>query len=136
MAFHPYLFFVGDCRAAFTRYHEIFGGDVQILDMSSTPEDQRPPDVDPNSVMHAALMVGDSLLMGSDDPTASERTPVSGVVITWSAADLAETNRILAGLAEGGTVTQPVIETFFSPGFGMVTDRFGVPWMLTTDAAT
>jgi len=129
VAFHPYLFFVGDCRAAFTRYHEILGGDLTILDSQDAPDGQAHAH---GLVMHAALALGDGVLMGSDDPTATERTPVTGIVVSYTAPDAEETRRIVSALAEGGgTVDQEPIETFFSPAFGLVTDPFGVPWMVS-----
>jgi PhnB protein len=88
--------------------------------------------VDGDLVMHAALKLGDGLLMASDDPTGKPGR-VEGVSINYGSADAAEVRRAFDALAEGGEVTQPLIETFFSPAFGTCVDRFGVSWMLTVD---
>jgi PhnB protein len=134
MAFHAYLFFGGNCREAFTRYQQVFGGDLQVITMKDAPTDEQMPDVNPDLVLHAALTVGDSLLMGSDDPMADDFGPVQGMMVTSSVVDAAEANRVFDALAEGGETTQPIIETFFSPAFGMCVDRFGTPWMVVADA--
>ena len=132
MACHPYLFFGGNCRAAFTRYQEIFGGELSVMSMSDMPpsEEQPVPADKADYVMHAALMIGDELVMGSDDPTAENFGPVQGMVISYSTKDVDEAKRVFEALAEGGQVSLPISETFWSPAFGMCTDRFGTPWMV------
>jgi PhnB protein len=134
MAFRPYLFFGGNCRQAFARYQEIFGGELQVVTMSDVPGETPPPGQE-DVVIHAAVTVGDDLLMGSDDPMSTEFGPVQGMMVSVDAADVADANRIFDALAEGGTVTQELIPTFFSPAFGMCTDRFGTPWMVVTAEA-
>jgi PhnB protein len=128
MAFRPYLFFGGNCRDAFTRYGEIFGGDVTILTMKDVPG-ETPPGQD-DVVIHAALEVGDELLMASDDPVADPFGPVQGMMVSYDAADVADANRVFDALADGGSVNQKLEPTFFSVAFGMCTDRFGTPWMV------
>jgi PhnB protein len=136
MAFRPYLAFAGNCREAFTRYREIFGGELVLLTMGDVPADAGPPPpgTDPDTIMHAALMTPDALLMGADDPTGSFQGNVNGICVNCSLSDPAEAKRAFDALAEGGEVQQPMSETFFSPAFGMCTDRFGVPWMVMVDA--
>ena len=129
MAFRPYLFFGGNCREAFTRYQEIFGGELTLLTMSDVPGEEPPADK-ADLIIHAALMVGDELLMGSDDPMAADFGPVQGIMVNYDTADLGDAHKVFAALSEGGTVTQELIPTFFSEAFGMCTDRFGTPWML------
>ncbi len=131
MTFHAYLFFGGNCREAFTRYEEIFGGELQLITMGDAPDSEDLPADKSDLIIHAALMIGDALLMGSDDPTTDDFGPVQGMMVSYTAADADETNRVHAALAEGGQVTQAVIETFFSPAFGMCVDRFGTPWMVS-----
>jgi PhnB protein len=132
MAFRPYLFFSGTCREAFTRYQEVFGGELVLMRMGDAPD--APPDADPDLVIHAALQIGDALLMASDDPTGDDG-PKTGFSVTFTSPDIDEVRRIYDALADGGKATQPLIETFFSPAFGMCTDRFGVPWMFTAEPA-
>jgi PhnB protein len=131
MAFHSYLFFSGDCRPAMTRYQEIFGGELFMMRMGDAPEGGE-PGADPELIIHAALQAGDTMLMASDDPTGSG-APRTGIMVTYTAPDAADANRAFDALAEGGQVNQPLIETFFSPAFGMCVDRWGTPWMVVAD---
>lgn len=130
MTFNTYLFFSGgSCAEAFERYAEVFGGEVTIMRMGDVPADQRMPGAGDDVVMHAALKVGDALLMGSDDPSG-DGGPKTGFNVAYTAPEAATAERVFAALGEGGEVTMPLEETFWSPVFGMVTDRFGVPWMI------
>ncbi|HZN15990.1 MAG TPA: VOC family protein [Acidimicrobiales bacterium] len=134
MAFQPYLFFSGNCSEAFTRYQEIFGGELFMMKMSDAPGDETPPDADPNLIIHAALTVGDGVLMASDDPTG-DGGPKTGVMVSFNSPDAGEIKRVFDALSDGGEVTQPLLETFFSPAFGMCVDRFGTPWMFSAGQA-
>lgn len=134
MAFHSYLFFGGNCRDAFTRYQEIFGGELVLLTMNDVPADERPPDVPADLIMHAALTVDGHLLMGSDDPTTDDFGPVQGMQVSYSTPDVGDAKRVFEALTDGGLVTMPAAATFFSPLFGMCVDRFGTPWMVSAEA--
>lgn len=130
MTFNTYLFFSGGtCAEAFEQYAAVFGGEVTIMRMGDAPEDQRMPGSPDEAVMHASLRVGDALLMGSDDPSG-DGGPKVGFNVAYSAPDSATAEQVFAALSEGGEVTMPMQATFWSPTFGMVTDRFGVPWMI------
>jgi PhnB protein len=136
MAYHPYLFFGGNCREAFTRYHEIFGGDLTLLTAADMPAEQRPPEDTGDMIMHAALVgEGGALLMGSDDPTTDSFGPVQGMQVNFATPDVDEAKRVFAALADGGTVHVEPSDTGWSPYFGMLSDRFGTPWMIGADAA-
>jgi PhnB protein len=89
------------------------------------------PGAKPDHVMHASLTVGDAVLMGSDDPTGSGG-PKVGSAVAYTAPDEADAKRVFDALADGGETTAPFGATFWSKGFGMCTDRFGVPWMVDT----
>ena len=131
MSFSPYLFFSGgDCSAAFMRYQEIFGGDVQVMKVGDAPEGERMPGADPEMIMHASLTVGSAVLMGSDDPTG-DGGPKLGSAVSFTAGTAAEAQQVFGALSEGGEITMPYSETFWSKGFGMCTDKFGVPWMIS-----
>ena len=135
MAFRPYLFFGGNCREAFTRYQEIFGGELTLMSMKDVPGETPPPE-QADTIIHAAVTIGDDLLMASDEMAGAEFGPVQGMMVSYDAADVDDANRVFAALAEGGTVTQELMPTFFSEAFGMCTDRFGTPWMVVApDAA-
>jgi PhnB protein len=136
MAFRPYLTFAGNCREAFTRYQAIFGGELVLLTVADTPADAGPPPpgVNADAIMHAALTSGDDLLMGADDPSGNFEGSVHGMCVNCSLPDAPDAKRVFDALSEGGQVQLPLGETFFSPAFGMCTDRFGTPWMVMVDA--
>ncbi len=132
--FLPYLFFSGDAREAFTRYHEIIGGELQLMTNGDAPEADRMPGASDDSVMHAAVvMPGGGVLLGTDDPTG-DGGPKTGIGVSVSVADEADAKRVFDALAEGGTVFMPLEQTFFSPLFGSLVDRWGVNWMVGVDA--
>jgi PhnB protein len=133
MSFYPYLFFGGNCRDAFTRYQEIFGGDLEFVTTKDMPSDEAPPDAPADMIMHAALILGDALLMGSDDPTTDGFGPVQGMQVNYSVAGVDEAKRVFDALADGGEITMPITATFWSPMFGMCVDRFGTPWMVNAE---
>ena len=133
MAFHPYLFFGGTCREAFTRYQEIFGGELALVTAADMPAEEQMPGAPADSIMHAALTSADALLMGSDDPTSDTIGPVQGIQVNVSVSGVDEAKRVFDALAEGGEVHAPLEPTSFAAAFGMCTDRFGIPWLLTTD---
>ena len=133
MAFRPYLFFGGNCREAFTRYQEVFGGELTLLTMKDVPGGEPPAD-GADLIIHGALVIGEDLLMASDDPTVESSGPVQGIMVSYDAPSSDEAKRVFEALAGGGEITMPLSETFFSPAFGACTDRFGVPWMVSADA--
>jgi PhnB protein len=132
MPLHPYLFFTGTCRQAMTRYHEVLGGQLDVMTVADMPEGAEPPPgpANPDLVIHAALTLGaGDLLMASDDPTG-DGAGMKGMAVSLTLADADEATRIFEALAEGGETTMPMGETFWSPRFGMCTDRFGTSWMV------
>ena len=133
MAFHPYLFFGGNCREAFDRYREIFGGELFIMTMKEMPSEETVSADQADLIAHAALTLGDQLLMGSDDPTDGFGS-VQGMQVNYAVADVAEAKRAFAALADGGKITMPIAETSWSPAFGMCIDRFGTPWMVSANS--
>ena len=133
MAFHPYLNFGGNCRQAFTRYQKIFGGELVLLTMSDVPSEETVPPDQADLILHAALIFDGHLLMASDDPTGNF-DGVRGMHVNYAVADVAEAERVFEALADGGDVTMPLGETFWSPSFGMCVDRFGTPWMVNAEA--
>ena len=134
MSFHPYLFFGGNCRQAFSRYQEVFGGELVLLTTADLPESDRMPGAPADAIMHAALMIDGSLLMGSDDPTTDSFGPVQGMQVNFATPDAGEAKRVFDALSEGGTVTAPLGPTSWSAAFGMLVDRFGTPWMIGANA--
>ena len=132
MAIQPYLFFEGRCDEAIAFYQQALGATVKMLmryqDMPRTPGDEGPHGP-PEKVMHARLLVGEAELLVSDGRCRGE-TDFRGFGLSLTAADEAEAARRFNALAEGGAVMMPLGKTFFSPAFRMVSDRFGVLWMV------
>ena len=134
MSFHAYLFFSGTCREAFTRYNEIFGGELYVMTNADAP-DGGMPGGSPDMVIHAAITLDNGgLLMASDDPTG-DAGGTKGISVSYTAKDPGEAKRVFDALSEGGEVTGPLQETFFSPAFGTCVDRWGVAWMVNCEAA-
>jgi|SRR5277367_5281574 PhnB protein len=135
MQFDPYLHFNGNCEEAFTSYEKIFGGkiDFKLTHGESPMAAQTAPEWR-DKIMHMAMRVGDRVLQGTDAPPQYQQ-PIQGFSVSISVKDLNEGKNIFDALAEGGKVDLPFSETFWSPGFGMLVDRFGVPWMVNTNTA-
>ena len=129
MAFRPYLFFGGNCREAFNRYQEIFGGELSLIPMKDVPGEEPPPGM-ADVIIHAAVTIGDDVLMASDEPMSDNFGPVQGMMVSYDASDVADAKRVFDALSDGGNVTQALEPTFFSEAFGMCVDRFGTPWMI------
>ncbi len=113
MALYPYLFFSGTCRAAFTRYEEIFGGDLELMTMADLPSEEAVPADQAGLIMHAALTFDGHLLMASDDPTGGGG-PMRGVSVNYTVADASDVRRVFEALAEVGEITMPLAEMVWS----------------------
>lgn len=136
MAFHPYLNFDGTTREAFTRYHEIFGGDLTILGMGDLPPGESVPEGAGDRTMHAALVLPDGqLLMASDSQAGEPFGPVQGMYVNYTTGDVEDARRVWAALSDGGKVEMEMESTFWSPAFGVCVDRFGTPWMVSAEPA-
>lgn len=133
MIVEPYLFFEGRCEEAMTFYTKAVGAKVEaLMRYKESPEPPPPGMVPPgseNKVMHALFRIGESAIMASDGG-CSNAQKFDGFSLTITVANEAEAKGKFAALSEGGTVTMPLGKTFFSPCFGMLTDKFGVGWMV------
>jgi PhnB protein len=133
MQVQPYLFFDGRCEEAVEFYRSALGAEVVMLMRYKDCPDPPPPGMVPpgseNKVMHAALRVGDAMVLASDG-RCSGQPSFQGFALSLTASNEAEADRLFASLAEGGQVQMPLAKTFFSPRFGMAADRFGVSWMV------
>jgi len=141
MQVEPYLMFNGRCEEAVDFYGAVLGAEVEMLLRFRESPDEPPPGIMPadwsDKIMHCALKIGSTRVMASDG-CASDDAGFKGVCLTASVATEQEADRVFAALSEGGHVTMPLGKTFFSPRFGMLTDRFGLGWMViveTKDAA-
>ncbi|OSI34168.1 VOC family protein [Neisseria dumasiana] len=144
MKFIPYLYFNGNCAEAIEFYARLFKAQITerhtFGDMPS--EADMPPlsEADKQKIMHAQLTIGSQVLMLSDVvpelcATGSGYQKPQGLQISISLDTPAEGQRIFNALAEGGTIEMPFEATFFSKGFGIVTDRFGIPWSIDSGDA-
>jgi len=130
MQMNAYLSFRGDCEEAFTFYAETLGGKLgEIFRYAGTPlAGQVPPDWQ-NKVMHASLAVGDQVLMGGDVAPARYEKPM-GFSLSLHMSSTTEAERIFELLAENATNVMPLEKTFWAARFGMLVDRFGIPWLI------
>ncbi|MBB5015930.1 VOC family protein [Rehaibacterium terrae] len=137
MLIQPYLFFNGNCRQAFDFYRDALGAEYETLMRYRDSPEPPPPECAPpgweDKVMHASLRIGSLRLMGSDDGSGQTARP-QGFSLSLSVPDADAADRVFAALADGGSVIMPLGETFWSPRFGMLTDRFGVGWMIGVEA--
>jgi PhnB protein len=127
---NAYLNFRDTCEEAFKAYEKILGGKIIAMVKAETPDMGGPDFV--GKIMHARMMVGTAVLMGSDSPQNRERTP-QGFAVNVTAETPAEADRIYTALAEGGQQMMPIAETFWAHRFGMCVDRFGTPWMVNCE---
>jgi len=137
MDVHTYLSFEGRCEEALEFYHNAIGAEVTALvrfkDMpKSEDRSMIPPGAD-EKVMHARFTIGSTTLMASDG-RCQGRPGFQGFSLSLTPSDEAEAERLFAALSDGGQVQMPLRRTFFSPRFGMVTDRFGLSWMIHVEA--
>jgi PhnB protein len=132
-SFLPYLNFDGTCREAFERYQRTFGGELFVMGAGDTPDGAAMPEEFAGRVVHAALVLDSgATLMGSDTPPGRWSTPQS-TYVSYQAPDVDTARAAFDDLAADGEVEMPFGETFFSPGFGTLRDRFGTLWMINVE---
>ena len=138
MKVESYRMFEGRCEEALDFYRTALGAKVgMLMRFKDNPEpaagqgcaEGSGPGPKPEMVMHAEFTVGQTTLMASDG-MGSGKTSFQGISLALSPADEAEAKRLFDALADGGQVQMPLTTTFYSKAFGMVADRFGVPWMV------
>ena len=136
MNINPYLNFNGQCETAFKFYERVLGGKITFsMTWSEMPgADQFPAELH-SKIMHTTLNAGDAVIMGADSPPGQYQKP-TGMNVSIHLKDVAEGKRIFDALAENGSVTMPFEQTFWSPGFGMCVDQFGIPWMINCEEAS
>lgn len=130
MHIEAYLNFNGNCAEAFKFYEKCFGGKIE---MTMTHKDAPPGmQMSPewrDKIMHVRLNVNGAILLGSDAPANFYKTP-QGLTVSLGIDKAADAQRIFRELSESGTVIMALQKTFWAAHFGMVTDRFGIPWMV------
>jgi PhnB protein len=126
---NAYLSFDGNCVDAMKFYARLFDAKLEALITYEQAQAQMPmPGADGQKIMHAYLVHPQFELMAGDTPPGVSHEGIKGVMMTLTYPTAAEGRRVFEALADGGTVTMPLSETFWADVFGMVTDRFGVPW--------
>lgn len=133
MPIQPYLFFDGRCEEAIGFYERALGAKVEVMmrygeSPDPVPEGMLPPGSE-RKIMHASLRIGDAVVMASDGHCAG-KPAFAGFSLTYAVPDEATAKRAFDALADGGKVGMPLGKTFWSPCFGMLTDRYGVGWMI------
>ena len=135
MRMNPYLLFNGRCEEAFQFYAQCLGGKIEaMMPFAGTPAEQEVPAEWRKKIIHASLTVGDQVLMASDAPPGRYEEP-RGFSVSLNVKTPAEAERIFQALTENGKVQMPLQQTFWAARFGMVVDRFGIPWMVNCEPA-
>ena len=134
MQINPYLSFKGDCEDAFRFYGQCLGGELgPIFRYGGSPLAGQVPDDWSDKVMHGSLTVGGQVFMGGDVAPGRYEEP-KGFSLSVQIADTAEAERIFRELATDGQVLMPLEKTFWAARFGMVVDRFGIPWLINCES--
>ena len=135
MNIQPYITFGGRCEEALAFYKTTIGAEVTgMMRWKDSPDPaMKPPPGFDNKIMNAAFRIGDTELM-ADDGMAEKPPEFKGMTLAIGVADDAEAKRVFMALGEGGKITMPLSKTFWSSSFGMLTDKFGVPWMVNVAA--
>ena len=135
MQMSPYLSFKGECEAAFRFYEQRLGGQLGALFRyaGSPMADQVPADWADN-IMHGSLTLGDQVVMGGDVPPDQYEEP-KGFSLSLQIESAAEAERIFHELANDGKIVMVLEKTFWAERFGMLVDRFGIPWLINCDGS-
>jgi PhnB protein len=133
MQCNPYLLFNGNCEEAFKVYEKVLGGKIiAMMKVGDTPAAEQHGADFRDKIMHARMTFGNNTLMASDAPTPQFEA-MKGMQVSLNVDTPTEADRIFKALSEGGNVRMPIQETFWAQRFGMLTDRFGTPWMVNCD---
>jgi PhnB protein len=134
MQINPYLIYNGNCEDAFNFYAKVFGTKLNdIHRYANSPMEGDVPAEFRNRVMHTSMNIANIVLMASDSPPEQGFAPMQGASLSISVDTAEEAERVFAALAEGGKVTMPIASTFWALRFGMLTDRYGIAWMVNCD---
>lgn len=131
---NPYLTFNGQCEAAFKFYERCLGGKiVAMIPFGDTPHGQQIPAEHRGRIMHARLVAGNQVLMASDSMPGEPYEGIKNSSMAVQVDTPADADRLFNALAERGKIIMPLAETFWAVRFGMLTDQFGVPWMINCE---
>ena len=135
---NPHLFFGGNCREAMEFYRQVFGGELLLTTFGEGPADAH-KDPKANSeemktkIMYAKLS-GDIVLLASDNPHNTEAKNSGQFSLSLDGSDEATLRGYFEKLAENGQITAPLAKQFWGDTFGMVTDQYGINWMVSSTA--
>lgn len=133
MQMSPYLSFKGDCEEAFKFYEQSLGGRPgELFRYGGTPMAEQAPAEWADKIMHGSLTIGDQVLMGADMPPGQYEEP-KGISLSLHIKSVADAERTFNDLAKDGTIVMPLEKTFWAARFGMLVDRFGIPWMINCE---
>ena len=137
MKIQAYLSFGGRCEEALEFYKKSIGAEVtSLMRWKESPDAaMKPPPGFEEKIMNAAFRIGETQLM-ADDGIGPKQAEFKGMSLVIEVADDAEAKRVFTALGEGGTVTMPLVKTFWSSSFGVLNDKFGVPWMVNVETPT
>jgi len=132
MQVNPYLHYNGNCEEAFRFYEKAIGAKIEvIMHVEGSPAaEQMPPEM-AKKVLHAQMTIDGEVVMASDAPPAHFEK-MQGFSVALQIQDPAEGAKVFAALSAGGEIRMPFGATFWSKGFGMCVDKFGVPWMVNS----
>jgi PhnB protein len=134
MKVNPYLLFNGDCEAAFKLYERVLGGKITLISrFEESPMAGQTPAEWGKKILHISMELKGQMLMGSDCPPGNYEKP-QGFSVSINVTDPSEADYLFAALSEGGQVKMPIQKTFWAERFGMLEDRFGIPWMVNCEA--
>lgn len=133
MQLNPYLGFDGRCEEAFSFYEQCLGGRIMtMMPYEGSPMAAQAPPGWGRKILHARMLVGESVLMGGDSPPERHQ-PMRGMSVMLGIEEPGEAERVFKALAEGGEVWMPLGETFWALRFGLLVDRFGTSWMINCE---
>ncbi len=133
MQMHPYLSFNGDCEAAFRHYARCLNGRLgEMFRYGGSPMADRAPAGWQDKIMHGSITIGGQVLMGADVAPDRYEAP-KGFSLSLQIKDTADAERVFRELSDGGEVRMPLEKTFWADRFGMLVDRFGVPWLINCE---
>ena len=132
MQVNPYIFFNGDCREAFEFYAKVLNGHIEaMITHGETPASGGVDESWQSKILHARLAIGDRALMASDSPPQYGEAKPSGFYVQLALETPQEAERVFNAFAEGGSVRMPMEQTFWARRFGMLVDRYDIPWMIS-----
>ena len=134
LAVSPYISFQGNCRQAIEFYRTALGGEV--LFMQTVGESPMSNMGSPQNIMHCSMKVGSSTIMMCDNPKPDAHSSGGNISMAIGLKDPQRARQVFDALAQNGSVIMPLEKTYWAEAFGMLTDQFGVTWMVNCEAAS